>query len=648
MKKIVNRKGAVLLMLLISVFSLSAQQGQTYVYRIAKAGAIKPAGWIKNQMERDLAHGLIGQFDQINNTVAYNLFVAQNRFAGRRYDNRMDWWSGEHEGYWKDAIVRMAYLTGNQRYIDSAKRWVDDIVTHVDATGYIGIYASGNEPNTRYNFTGANGELWTQSRMLMALAAYYEFTGEERVLEGVEKAVQLTMDAYREKNPFAYGRDGGTGHGVGFVEVLEWLARTTGKTTYAEFAQKLYDDLDRANTNINDLAPKRLGKRQLYFGDHGAHVAEGFFIPFWMDRLYQSPEYKRYAQNAMFKLNYSTTPSGALRADENVSKRKGTANEAYEYCGITEMISPFNRIISFTGDLRHADRTERAVFNAAQGARFADMSGVSYLTTDNRLTIDPEKYLNRYAYDCNHQAAACCALNSGRLMPYYVEGMWMDKSDESGIAAVLFGPSSYTTNLKGVAVTVDERTSYPFSDEIDFVFTVSEPASFTFTFRKPFGVQHVDIGGISDAKMDSTGSTVSLTRVWKTGDRVRVGFDFEIEEYADVDSTGGEQYVIQRGPLVFALAFPYARRPLRAYNTSGFYKWDVVCTDSTGWDYQLPEKPVYELVANDRLIQGKFPFDDPVVSIQTRLRNIEGKDIKVSLVPMGNTVLRRVSFPKAR
>ncbi|QDH81303.1 hypothetical protein FKX85_20630 [Echinicola soli] len=619
---------------------------QQYSYRLATAGAIQPSGWIKNQMESDLKHGLIGSFDQISNTVAYDLFVAQNRLNDRKYDDRKEWWSGEHEGYWKDAIIRMAFLTGNQQYIDSARAWVEEIISNTDPSGYIGIYADGDTPHTRYNFTGPNGELWTQSRIMIALAAYYEFTGDNRVLDHLKKAAELTMNRYRNKNPFATGTDGGTGHGVGYFEILEWLYRTTGDLAYAKFAKKLYGDLDRADTNIEDLAPKRLGTKNRYFADHGAHVAEGFFIPFWLQAQYPSSGYDQYAANAMYKLNYATTPSGVMRADENVRKRKGTANESYEYCGVTELVNPFNIMIGLSGDMRLADRTERAVFNAAQGARFADLSAVSYLTEDNRIGIDPKKKLGRHTYDSNHYAASCCALNSGRLMPYYVQGMWMDHTDRDGVAAVMFGPSSYSTMIRESSVTIEEQTAYPFEDNIDFVFTVERPTSFTFTIRKPFGADIAAISGVEDARIEAADRTISFTKTWKTGDSVGVRFDFDIEQTADVDFTGDRQYFINRGPLLYALPFPFTKRKLKEHQASGFYQWDVTCTDRKGWDYQLPENASFEFLASKEMAGAPFPFDRPVLQIRTKLRDSDGKDVEVILVPMGNTVLRRVTFPR--
>lgn len=622
-----------------------AQAPVDYKYTLAKAEEIAPLGWIRNQIQRDLEKGVIGQYDKISTTVSYNLFVKQDRINGIRYDGMMEWWSGEHEGYWKDAIIRMAYMSGNKRYMDSAKRWVNDIIKNVDASGYIGIYKSGDQSNTRFKFTGPNGELWTQSRIMMALLAYYEFTGDKKVLEAVLKAVRLTMTEYQNKNPFLTGGDGGTAHGIGYFEILEWLYRVTGDHSFIEFSKKLYTDLNKANTGINDLTPKLLQKRNHYFNDHGAHIAEGFMVPFWMAAIYNTPQYKQYAANAFYKLNYATTPSAAMRSDENVRMRKGDANELYEYCDIAEMVGPFNRIISLTGDLKLADRTEKAVFNAGQGARFPDMSALSYLTADNRIEINPKANMERRTYDCNHKAASCCVLNSGRLMPYYVEGMWMKNADESGIAAVMYGPSRYSTTLKGKPVTIEQQTHYPFGDEINFSFKLKSPQTFTFTLRKPFGASVV-IPDKTDMKIDTVGALLMITKKWRNKENLKIIFDFTINRHPTYDSLSkSKEYYLTRGPLLFALPFEYSKKVIQERNNSGFFQWDIKCTSSKGWRYKIAKSPEFGFMRTGSSWEMEHPFDAPVVKIRGKFVNMDGNIVNADLVPMGNTVLRRISFP---
>src|SRR6056297_4161525 len=339
-----------------------------YQYNILKAGEINPTGWINKQLKRDLNDGYIGHYDDVNKTVTHDVFFNQNRISKRKFSLRKEWWSGEHEGYWKDAIVRMAFLTGEEEYIDQAEKWVEELVNAAGEDGYIGIYRPGDRAGSRFNHKRGNGELWVTSRILMAMLAYYEFTGNKEVLKTAEKAAKLIIENYDNENYFAVkSRGGGVSHGIGFFENLEWLYRITGKQAYLDFAEKLYEDFNSVYVRDDDLQTDRLLNEDALFEKHGAHIAEGFFVPEFIAAIKNAAEYDEAADNAIAKLTKHTTPSGAMRCDEWIKGREGDADERYEYCGIAEMVSPLNKIITLSGDLFLADRIETLTFNAGQG-----------------------------------------------------------------------------------------------------------------------------------------------------------------------------------------------------------------------------------------------------------------------------------------
>jgi len=84
-------------------------------------------------------------------------------------------------------------------YTEKAKSWVEEIISKAGKEGYIGIYKDCEKPGCRFLHTKGNGELWTTSRIVMALLAYYEFTDDKKVLDATEKAVKLVMQKYSNK-----------------------------------------------------------------------------------------------------------------------------------------------------------------------------------------------------------------------------------------------------------------------------------------------------------------------------------------------------------------------------------------------------------------------------------------------------------------
>ena len=620
-----------------------------YEYKILEAGSIEPQAWIKEQLHRDLTEGYIGQYDQVHRTVTFNVFIEQNRLSKRKLGLRKEWWSGEHEGYWKDGIIRMAFLTNNNHYIQKAEKWIDEIKEVTARDDYVGIYKDCEKPGCRFNHTRGNGELWASSRMLMALLAYYEFTGDQEVLEITENASKLIMRKYKDENYFAVtSRGGGVSHGIGFFEILEWLYRITGNKDYLEFSVKLYKDFNRGNIRDDDLKTQKLLDEDQLFEKHGAHIAEGMFVPEYIASIQKTDKYHRAADNAVKKLTQHLTPGGAMRADEWIKARKGTADERYEYCGIAEMLSPLNKMISFTGDLSLADKIETMTFNAGQGARFPVLSALSYLTADNRIHINHHELIKRESYDAAHLAAACCALNGARLMPYYVEGMWMKSIDDNSIIALLFGPCIVKTKINDTKVQITEDTNYPFSDKITFTVNPEKEVKFPLIIRKPHQSKNADIKVSSDAKVIQNEEIIRIEKNWKKNDQVIVTFNFDIQKIDQPASktVKNEGAYLKRGALVYSLPFDHKMKTVKEYQNSGFYRYKIKATDSTGWHLKLDTNDEFNYIpdTNDNY---KHPWDAPVVKLRGTLRDGKNNKHQVELVPLGNTIFRRVTFSKS-
>jgi DUF1680 family protein len=626
----------------------SNNMSNIYKYKILNAGSIEPKGWIKGQMHRDLIHGYIGQYDKVHPTVTHNVFINQDSSSKRRFSLRKEWWSGEHEGYWKDAVIRMAFLTGNKEYINKSKGWIKELKEITRKDNYIGIYKNCEEVGCRFNHEKGNGELWTSSRILMALLAYYEFTGDKTVLETAEKAAKLIIEHYKAKNYFSEtSQGGGISHGIGFFENLEWLYRITGNKEYLDFSVKLYEDFNKGNIRDDDLKTQNLLKEDKLFENHGAHIAEGLFVPEFIASIQNEKELVEAANNVIRKLKVHLTPGGAMRCDEWIKGREGTADERYEYCGITEMISPLNKMISFTGNLNLANKVETMAFNAGQGARLPVLSAVSYLTSDNRIRIRQFELLNRESYDAAHFAAVCCTLNAGRLMPYYVEGMWMKTIGDDGIVAVLFGPNKVKTSIHNIAVEITEETDYPFSDEILFTVNPFKPLKFSLIIRKPHACENVDVELSSKAEITETNDIISIDKIWEKGDQLGVKFNFEIQRINQQASktVKNKGAYFKRGALVYALAFDHKIKTIKEYQNSGFHRYKITANNSAGWKLRLNTNDEFKFIPN---VNGNMlhPWDKPVVKLEGTLRDKNNQKENVELVPMGNTIFRRITFSK--
>lgn len=629
---------------------LVLSQTQTiYKYKIPPAGAIQPEGWILHQLENDLIKGYIGQYDRVSNTVDKGVFVKQDRMSKRKYGLRKEWWNGEHEGYWKDAVIRMAFLTNNKLYKEKAHEWIREIKEAAyNNDGYIGIYRDCDKPNCRFQHVRGNGELWVTSRIIMAMLAYYEYTNDQELLKVCQHAVQKVMDAYWDQNYFVEASGGGgVSHGIGFFEVLEWMYRITKEKRYLDFSLKLYHDFNNGQMRDDDLTTDNLLNKEQMLQDHGAHLAEGLFVPEFIASAHPNATYIEAANNVMYKLEKHLTPGGAMRCDEWVKERVGTADERYEYCGIAEMISPLGKMIAFSGDLSLADKIETMAYNAGQGARLPILSALSYLSADNRIKINHREIARRETYDACHFAAACCALNGARLMPYLVENMWVTNDNDNEVLALLPGPSQFNTEIDGVMVNIMEQTDYPFSNQITFQVNPTEPLKFDLSVRKPFGCDSVEIFAPDGAKITQNDSKLSVTKKWRKMDQVKITFHFPVRiiHQPPSKSVKGKGAYLKHGPLVYAMSFDHKIDTTKEYNNSGFYRYKIKVADSTQWNgIKLDTSEVFIHNRNGKK-HNLTPWDKPYISLNGPVFDLQNNRINMELQPMGSTIFRRVTFP---
>jgi len=622
-------------------------------FKLLKMGAIRPGGWIREQLVRDLKQGATGHYDKINPTVSHDLFGANKRESSPlgipiiTANQRPAWWSGEHEGYWKDAVTRTAFLTKDEEYMERAHGWMERILDNQGSDGYIGIYKKGN----RYNHAGENGELWAQSRIMVAMLAYAEFTGDQSVYGSVKKAVDLTMSEYVPgqsyfRNSNSKLLNGGLSHGLAFADVLEWLYRDTGSADYKSFTEFLYKDFSKHCKCNNDIALQKLLERDRKFYLHAPHIAEHFMIPFFLAQTTGKDEYREASQNAMHKLRYHLTPSKGLVGHENVDGDRGTADALYEYCSITELAISLVRTMQFTGSAEAADMVETMTMNAGQGARLPVLKACSYLTSDNRETINRHGHLGREGYSASHFAAACCTLNAGRLMPHYISGMWMQSKKPQGLAAMLYGPCELDTQISGVKVHIKEETDYPFSDNITFTISPDSPLDFSLLLRKPGFVKDMKIKG-PDCTIKPNGNFMEVRKKWNKGDQFTVTMEPEVETVPGLPGgwTDPKEYCVRRGPLLFSLKIPARLEKVSEHRDSGFYDYEISPQKALDTDYRLIEKAGFETKRKPSANPLR-PFEESPLVLGGEMHDKSGRAKKVELVPQGCTILRRVSFPK--
>ena len=610
--------------------------------------SIKPEGWLKDEIEKDL-NGFTGHLDSlVPSLVIDDDIYDKNRLTKKIKSKDVGavadagdwqveflWWNSETQSNWRDGYIRSAILVNNKEHLARIKSYINKILATQDTDGYLGIY----DKELRYKFNNENGELWSKTTLLRGLLAWYEYTKDKKVLSAIERAVQNVIVNYPENksHPFysIQPNDGGLTHGLVFTDVLENLYRITRNEKYRDYSLFLYKDFSTEVLN-EDAQYKKLADPGYKLKGHGVHTYEhlrAVAAPYYASG---NPLLGNALNDFLNKIEQTTTVSGGPAGDEWIGGRKADeTNTGYEYCSLQELMNSYEDLFLKTGEAKFGDKTEKLFFNAAQGSKDPGQSCIAYLKTDNSYYMTgglngdtSNKKQTRYSYSPVHQdAAVCCVPNAGRITPYYVQNMWM--KDKDGLIASLLGPCEVSTEINGTKIHIQENTSYPYDYSIEFKIEISKPTSFDIKIRKPSWATKFSITGDWVEK----DGFIIIPKMWKNDDKVTVRFSPQPEAKKDMNN----EYYFAYGALVLAHPIEVTESITRNYALQGFH------------DFQYrPVSLVVYKCAGDAEPGIKIENKDKLEFTTSMFNPVTQKNETIQLVPMGETILRQVSFSHAK
>ncbi len=622
-------------------------------------GSVKPKGWILEMMQNDLENGIVGALDDLYPGIkSDDLYNTSRRggmedipemgdlvLTGAEWETSIMWWNAETIGNWWDGFIRHAFLTQNEKAIQQSHAIINNLLESQDADGYIGIY----KPNLRYQHEGSNGELWAKTTAFRTMLAYYEFTKDKKVIDAVEKAMKNTMSRYGEtsKNPFDLKNEfGGVTHGLMLTDVCETLYRITADAVYQDYATYLYKAFSTyaINRSFNDLRYPFLVEKDTVFEGHAVHtyehirtVANAYFNTGY-------PELEMAYTNMLAKLEPCILPSGAGHGNEWIAKLEADPNTTgSEYCSMFELRNSYASLLQKTGEIKFADKAEKLTYNAMLGARNSDGTAITYGKTDNCYVLDGKYHANgktsddpRYKYSPTHsEPAVCCVPNYGKNLPTFLDEMYMKTDD--GIAILMYGPSQLETFVNASKIKIEQETNYPLSDEVKIKISIDNPTNYALYLRKPEWSDsfHIDI---KNASIQLDNGYYKIEKEWKADETFTITFQNKIEQKT---ANNGEKY-LQRGPLVFAYGIPHREEIIKSYSDERFRDYYCFPTNDDYKHLEFVEESDFNFESQST--PGTF-YGHEIFMEGSMYDNKQHKNVKVRLIPLGKTVLRKVTFP---
>ncbi len=616
-------------------------------------GAVRPEGWLRDWATA-ASHGITGHLDEYNATFgeAWKGYAFSAR--GARPDGTG--WPLEQSSYWLDGAVRLAYILDDKDLIAKVSKRLDLVVAGVLHGGDSFIYWRPK------SVLGDEFDSWAHSHMGRALVAYYQATGKPEILEALVKT-------YRD---------------YPLPELPPRFDAVTGAVNIDPMIDTYLMSGDRKVLENIEAYARRASFRSTVAQWRKGEISPGHNVIFYEDIRVPALLYPWTAdpqdlgatvQAIAWNDRNNLLPMGLSSGEEWQAGIGATRN--VETCNVAASMWTFLWMLRITGERGYADRIEEIFFNAGSAPVDRDFKTMCYYQSPNRysLALPEEEPANpgkgAYQFTNIGHPVLCCVGNLNRVIPNYVQHMWMATPDR-GLAAALYGPAEvHSTVAGGVGVEIRAQTSYPFEENIRLTVNPSRSAAFPLYLRIPEWCRAPEIRVNGERiSVPSGASFAKVARVWRANDRVTLRFPMAAvvklgneTPYPQVPYFRNGRRIAREtgisnpyasvyfGPLLFALAIPDEGPNHPAGNPEFRYALDVA-PDNVRGQVKIVRRPMparwtWSLDAPVRLVTDAREFDWRPTELQPLPeRPIEsGRRTRITLVPYGCTKFRVSMFP---
>jgi len=639
------------------------------VFRELQLGSVRPEGWLHLELTKQ-ANGITGH--QPDFCFPFDRRYWNSNERGQDQESRnggVFWYPWEQMGYWVDGAYRCARLVEHPHLRAQAMEPIRYTVDHPIDGWFLGPRRLLALPA---NPTKADPGRWPQAVFFRALAVAAEGENAPDILAAMSRHYLNDTQCDYQHGPYG-PRDRIN------IESLLWCYGHSGDRRLLNKAEEIWSHVPASD--MDELTADRPSKM------HGVTFAEVSKLAALLYMYTGDKEQRDVSLAAMKRVfKYHMLSDGTPSTTETLHET-GALN-GHETCDIVEFNLSWGYLLMATGLGDFGDRVERALFNAGMGAIRKDWSGFQYISCPNQTHLARNSCqpghkgtaAALYGPNSDHRpeypfVTACCAGNVARMLPTYIQRMWMSAVD-GGLAAVLYGPSRVAAIVgkQQQAIEIVEETSYPFSERLEFQIISGAPVEFPLHLRIPGWCKRPRLminGKLMRLPTVASGFVV-LNRVHAGGDVITLHLPMEV---AVGHSTDGGTFV-ERGPLVYSL------RPKEMWTPIAMPEFEITSPDfpmwaafaASPWNFALAideNTPLERQVRVDETAMKRDPWTTPPISVAVAAR-VSGWDLvrpkgddsnwfktpplpadksrlgpeeTIRLVPLGSTHLRITVFP---
>lgn len=613
---------------------------QSAKMEMLRPGEVQPQGWLRDWCVT-AKNGYISRMDEVDQAFPR----AWNRDFHPR-GKYLDWgdpnkgaWCTEGGAYWFEGLVRLAWELDDADLKAYAKQRLEPLLERMNPKAIAFVYwMDRTDPKQMEEIERANHGfiVGASGRTTRAMLAYWEATGDERAL----RALKWCLDDprfYFFGNPITLPAAGcDTWRYCGDEKLAAAIDNF--------FATKPYPERWPAMRYGLPVKPEAIHMRARMDSDpnhnwewrlqHGVLCFESMLS--WVKGTLWTGDGK-YLANVRswldFQEKHTRQPHGVTVADEQfgwAGPDRGT-----ETCTVAGDILLYATLAGVTGEGRFADHVERSFFNAGAACVSRDFMRHVYFQSPNRVEAHGKFHAGPGGqggiFKTKHWPL-CCTAALTRILPGYVQWMWM-KPAEGGLAAILYAPNTLETELDGTTVRIETTTDYPFNETLEMSVKTGKPITFPLKLRVPEWCDKPTIA-VNDAPANlivgPDGFTV-LNREWKTGEKVTLRFPMaaRFETMRDYNDGGKPYCSVSYGPLLFAYGLPEKDENTAAEGARKEWKLDSSQSAAAIEVARVPMPAKWD-----------WPLDAPL-----KLRTKAADGAALELVPYGCAKLRISMFP---
>lgn len=625
-------------------------------------GAVKPEGWLKEQLYK-MKDGMTGHLDELYPEV----MGSRNGWLG----GDGDVW--ERGPYWIDGLLPLAYILEDESLIAKVQPWIEWTLQSQRQDGYFGP-SKDREPETGLQRTNSQ-DWWPKMVVLKFMQQYYEATEDERVIPFMTNYFKYQLQELPE-TPLNNWTRWGQYRGGDNLMIVYWLYNITGDKFLLELGDIINEQtLDWTNSFADGNMLNSL------FSVHCVNLAQGMKQPLIRYQATKDTKHIDAVNKAYADLKRAHGwPNGLYGADELL--HYGNPTHGSELCTAVELMFSLEKMIEITGNVSWADWLERVTFNALPTQVTDNYDARQYYQQLNQVEVShhPRNFVT--SYNGTDQLFGlltgypCCTSNLHQGWPKFTKHLWY-ASEDNGLAALVYSPNTVTAKVgSGVTVSIQEKTNYPFEEEITFEINIideEEKVEFPLHLRIPEWCEMATIKINNEVWSQSEGNQViRINREWKSGDIVELVLPMKV----DISRWYEGSAAVERGPLLYALRMEENWTKVKSDNPR-YGEWYYEVHSDTPWNYCLMEESInpenvksgFQVIKKE---MNGYPWNvkNAPIEIKTKGKRINEWQLyngsagplpfsvqyqaetlpeeEITLIPYGCTTLRITEFPITR